>query len=334
MHTLRELRAMPEPALAQYVDARRRWIQSVVFPWKAGAVAQRRLTDLVENNEFRPPGAKNVIVVTAEFTVGKSTLVRAWAQDFYKQVLASKIESPQPPTWRPRRGVEAHHVPVAWIDLGSDGKIRMLNIQVLDYFGYPTTGRIPDLTVRFSKVVDNHGVRLLVVDDINLLQLRHKDSRQVLDHLKHVNTVLGQHGGSLILVGKQEDNGLVFTDPQLAGRLQVIRLAPFTVDTAEGAAAWQEFLHGVERRLLPYLPAARPGLLAGTHAPRIWRLTQGFISDTAELLKGAAHLAAVDGSWTITSTHLEAVSLSERATGAQQGVTRPRVTRSAAKAPA
>ncbi|KZM34252.1 TniB family NTP-binding protein [Oerskovia sp. NPDC056781] len=332
VHTRRELRTMPARALEQYIRHRRRWIQGVVFPWAAGGQARERLTELVENNEFRPPGAKNVIAVTAAFTAGKSTLVRAWAQDFYREILAAKISDPQPPTWRPRHGVEADHIPVGWIDLGSAGKIRMLNAQVLDFFGYPTTGRIPDLTVRFSKVVDNHQVKILVVDDINLLQLGHQDARQVLDHLKHINTVLGQQGGSLVLVGQQSDKSLVFTDPQLAGRLQIIRLHPFAVDTSRDVADWQEFLSGIEDHLLPYLPAARPGLLAGTHAPRIWRRTQGFISDSAELLKGAAHLAAVDGSWTITSAHLEAVQLSQRATQAEQTAPRPRSARVAVKA--
>ncbi|NDO90136.1 TniB family NTP-binding protein [Cellulosimicrobium composti] len=256
--------------------------------------------------------------------------MRAWANTYYRQLLGPAIHDPVQPTWNPRPGVEALHAPVAWIDLGSGSKQRALTMQILDYFGYPTVGHIPDLTVRFSHVVANHQVRLLIVDDIHLLKVDQRDARQVLDHLKHINTVLGQQGGSLVFVGardKDEDRrSLVFTDPQLAGRLQVVELNTFAVDTPAQVADWQAFLHGAERLLLPYLPAAAPGLLAGKHAPRIWRRTQGFISDTAKLLKRAANRAAVDGSWTISAAHLDAPRLSARATLAEthfQGLRMP-----------
>lgn len=173
------------------------------------------------------------------------------------------------------------------------------------------------MTTRIADVVDNHRLRVLIVDDANLLNLRHRDARDVLDHLKHVNTVLGQRGASMVLVGANLEDGAIFSDPQIAGRLRTVRLQPFTVDTPQEVSAWQGFLRDVEKVLLPYLPAARPGLLAGTHAPRIWRRTQGYLGDTARLITEAAHLAAVDDSWTITTAHLERVSLSKRATSSE-----------------
>lgn len=310
---------MPEPALKRYIGDRNSWVMDLVFPWVAGNEATSVLSQIVDENRYGPPGAKEIVAISAPYTAGKSTLVRRWASGHYRELMGGAIHSPAQPTWRPRPSVEAIHAPVAWIDLASGSKQRALTMQILNYFGYPTSGLIPDLTVRFSHVVANHQVSLIVVDDIHLLEVGHRDARQVLDHLKHINTVLGQQGGSLVFVGrKDDDRSLVFNDPQLAGRMQLIGLAPFGVDTPSQVAEWQAFLHEAERMLLPYLPAASQGLLAGTHAPRIWRRTQGYISDTAKLLKRATCQAALDGSWTISAAHLDAQRLSYRATTAEQ----------------
>lgn len=311
VRTVSDLRTMPARRLEAYIEERNAWLQYVQIPWAAGVRAQKRIDRIVKDNALRAPGAKNVVAVTAKHTAGKSTQVRAWANRFYRETLGPEFDDPTPPTWRPRPGVRAQDVPVCWIDLGS-GKIRLFTTQVLSFFGYPTNGLIPDLIARFSDVVENHRLKLLVVDDINMLQLGDRDARQVLDHLKHINTVLGQHGGSLVLVGRRESNSLVYTDPQLAGRLHVIQLETFRSEP-EHRAEWQEFLHGAEQVLLPYLPAAEPGLLPGSLAPDIWRRTQGFMGDTVDLLRQVMQMAAEDGSWTIRKSHVAAALLSERA---------------------
>ncbi|WP_189668800.1 TniB family NTP-binding protein [Promicromonospora soli] len=312
---------MPQRVLTRYIRDRDAWIKNLVFPWAAGNEAVSMIAQVVDENQYGPPGAKEIVAITAPFTAGKSTLVRGWANGYYRELIGAAIQSAAQPTWRPRPGVEAVHAPVVWIDLGSASKQRTLTMQILDYFGYPISGRIPDLIVRFSHVVANHQVRLIIVDDIHLLKVDQRDSRQVLDHLKHINTVLGQQGGSLVFVGKKDNkDGLVFNDPQLAGRLQLNELHTFAADTPSQVAEWQTFLHGAEHMLLPYLPAASPGLLASTHAPRIWRRTQGFIGDTAKLLKRATIQAALDGSWTITAGHLDAQRLSFRATTREQAL--------------
>lgn len=310
-YTVGDLRTMSNRRLEAYTAERNAWLQYVQFPWAAGLRAQKRIDRIVRDNALRPPGAKTVVAVTAVHTAGKSTQVRAWANRFYRETLGPAFDDPTPPTWRPRPGISAQDVPVCWIDMGS-GKTRLFTTQVLKFFGYPTNGLIPDLIARFSDVVENHRLKLLVVDDINMLQLGNRDARQVLDHLKHINTVLGQHGGSLVLVGRREADSLVFTDPQLAGRLHVIQLETFRSEP-EHRAEWQEFLYGAEKILLPYLPAAEPGLLPGSLAPDIWRRTQGYVGDTADLLRQVTQMAAEDGSWTIRKAHVAAALLSERA---------------------
>jgi len=313
VHTVAEIRAMSTSARESYVGARRRWLRSLRFDTAAARWARRTLTDLVEDNRHSPPGAKDVIAVSASFAVGKSTLVRAWAQEIYRQTIGDRIRYDELPTWRKAPGVVADEIPVVWFDLGAASKVRAFNMQLLQYFGYPLGGAIHDLTARIPQAIDAHRVRLVIVDDTNLLNLRHKDARDVLDHLKHVNTVLGQRGASMVLVGADLEHSPIYSDPQIAGRLRTVNLHPQTIDTPQDAASWQNVLEGIETTVLPYLPAARPGLLAGQHAPRIWRRTQGYLGDVARLVTEAAHLAAIEDAWTIRVAHLEQVQLSRRA---------------------
>lgn len=314
VHTVAEIRAMSTSARESYVGARRRWLRSLRFDTAAARWARRTLTDLVEDNRHSPPGAKDVIAVSASFAVGKSTLVRAWAQEIYRQTIGDRIRYDELPTWRKAPGVVADEIPVVWFDLGAASKVRAFNMQLLQYFGYPLGGAIHDLTARIPQAIDAHRVRLVIVDDTNLLNLRHKDARDVLDHLKHVNTVLGQRDASMVLVGADLDQSPIYKDPQIAGRLRTVNLRPHVIDTPQEVASWQKILEDVERIVLPHLPAGRPGLLAGQHAPRIWRRTQGYLGDLARLITEAAHLAALDDSWTIKVAHLEQVQLSKRAT--------------------
>ncbi|MFI2294954.1 TniB family NTP-binding protein [Isoptericola sp. NPDC019571] len=304
---------MSTSARTRYLRHRRRWMRSLRFETPAIRQAYQTMTDLVEDNAVSPPGAKDVIAVTAPFAVGKSTLVRTWAQDRYRDIIGDRIHLSQLPTWNREPGVVADEVPVVWLDLEAASKVRAFNIQLLQYFGYPISGAITDLTARIHRILDAHRVRLLVVDDANLLNLRHRDARDVLDHLKHINTVLGQRGASLVLVGADLEDGAVVRDPQMAGRLRTISLKPCPIDTPAEITRWQNTLAGIEDLVLPYLPAAQRGILAGHHAPRIWRLTQGYLGDVARLIAEAAHLAAHEDTWTLRITDLERAQLSKRA---------------------
>lgn len=137
----------------------------------------------------------------------------------------------------------------------------------------------------------------------------------------------------MVLVGAGLHESPILSDPQIAGRLRVVELAPFAIDTMDDKRAWQEFLVDVEQLLLPYLPGAKDGLLAKTHVSRIWRRTQGFVGDAATLLRGALATAARDGTWTVTASQLDSIPLSRRATLQEQALLTARCAVSAAPRP-
>ncbi|MCR6649177.1 MAG: TniB family NTP-binding protein [Cellulomonas sp.] len=315
-----ELRALTPTEREMHVSTLRDWLAAAQFPAASTRRVATTMWDVVRSNDGSSPGAKTIVAVDALNTVGKSTAMRAWAHDAYREWTGPRLADAHLPSWAPEPGVHAHEVPIAWINLQSAARIRDFNAQILTYFGYPTEGPIRSLSTRIAGAIGRHRVRVLVVDDVHLLDTRFKDGREVLDHLKHVNTELGERGATMVLVGAKLHDSPIVSDPQIAGRLRVLELAPFAVDTLDDKRAWQDFLVDVEQQLLPYLPGAKDGLLAKTHVSRIWRRTQGFVGDVATLLRGAVDAATCDDTWTLHPSHLDAVSLSRRATLHEQSL--------------
>lgn len=309
-----QLRGLTAAERGAHLAALRDWLAVVELPTASTGKVATTLWDVVGTNSGSGPGAKTIVAVDAVNTVGKSTAVRAWAHAAYREWIGPRIADQHLPSWAPEPGMSAYEVPIAWINLQSAARIRDFNSQILTYFGYPTDGPIRSLSTRIAGAIGRHRVRVLVVDDAHLLDTRFKDGREVLDHLKHVNTELGERGATMVLVGADMHESPILADPQIAGRLRVLDLAPFAIDTMDDKRAWQGFLLDVERLLLPYLPGAKDGLLAKTHASRIWRRTQGFVGDVATLLRGAVDAAGDDSAWTVTAAQLDAIELSLRAT--------------------
>ncbi|NUU19053.1 AAA family ATPase [Cellulomonas humilata] len=318
--SLIDLHALSSAERAAHLCALRDWLAASQFPTADARRVAATMWNVVTTNSNSGPGAKTIVAVNAPNTIGKSTAVRAWAHEAYRQWVGPRISEARLPSWSPEPGVHAHEVPVAWINLQSAARIRDFNAQILTYFGYPTDGPIRSLSTRIAGAIGRHRVRVLVVDDVHLLDTRFKDGREVLDHLKHVNTELGERGATMVLIGANLHDSPILADPQIAGRLQALEMVPFAVDTLEEKRAWQEFLVDVEQQLLPYLPAASDGLLAKTHVSRIWRRTQGFVGDVSALLRGAVDAAAIDGTWTLHPSHLDGVGLSRRATLHEQSL--------------
>ncbi|MFF0944145.1 TniB family NTP-binding protein [Kocuria sp. CPCC 205300] len=266
-------------------------------------------------NEACMPGSKSILAVTGPNTIGKTTLVRRWAEGIHRQDVGAVDASNGQPRWNPSAQIQAALVPVIWVSLQARSKIAELNTQILQFLNYPTTGQIRAMTDRVVAAIPRHRVRLLVVDDVHLLKTSHRDGQDVLDHLKHLNTELGEHGGTLVLIGADLEYTDIVEDPQIAGRLKLITMTPFEVQDGkeDQARVWQSFLAETEDELLPYLPAGQSGMLSKTAAGLILRRTQGSMRDITALLNEATLQAATDDTWKITAKHLNRVKLSARA---------------------
>jgi hypothetical protein len=307
---------LPDAAQDAYWELLSSGLATVVLPSVLARRAATRLTRLVERNTLRPPGAKAIGSVSAPFAVGKSTFVKDWAQAAYRDLLGPACADPRP-TWNPEPGVTADWIPHVYITLRAASRIRDVLAALLLTMGYPSEGLVRVTTTRVVHAFRQHGVRLLLIDDAHFLDVSNKDSRDMLDFLKYLNTELGELGGTMILIGADLHDSPIYLDPQINSRLERVTLHPYGFGTEEEKRDWQRFLKDAEAVLLPYFDCAPAGVFARDLAGHIWRRTQGYVGDTALLLTEALLAAFDDGSETITTDHLDAVPLSARATAGE-----------------
>ncbi|WP_235682761.1 TniB family NTP-binding protein [Mycolicibacterium alvei] len=272
------------------------------------------MTAMVGTNTQSPPGAKDIGLLTGKNTVGKSTLMKKWAKRNYRDwTRSAELDRRGRPVWYPTLGTEADLNPVVWINLPPGAMIKEVDAEILEFFGLPAEGVRRKLTNSVVRAAEQHRVRVLVVDDTQFLKTNWKGGRDVLDHVKHINTELGEIGASVILIGADLENSDLVTDPQIAGRLKMFRFPRYTIDDLDEQRVWQQILRDIENTLLAHLPAAEPGVLFLKLAGELWHRTQGFLGDLTKLISGATLAATLDGSHTIELRHLNAVALSKRA---------------------
>lgn len=283
---------------------------------KHDAVARALDADLaVVENE--PPGARTFLSLSAPYTVGKSTLIKAWAQRLHLSWLGGDADQERP-VWFPEPGVEADHVPVVYVTLMARTNAKDLYAALLAFLGYPSVGVSRSMTLRVTQAIHAHRVRLIVLDDAHMLNTASITGRQTLDAIKQLNTELGEVGGTMVLVGAHLRGGGVLSDPQIRGRLLEHELAPYNLDASQAIGEWQDFLTGCEQVLTPYLPSLAPGTLPTELGAVIWRRTQGFVGDTCWLLAEATASAWAAGRRrTITADSLATIRISQRAHDAE-----------------
>lgn len=292
------------------------FLRAQFFEFEQTLQTQARLEYALKANGDAPPGSKTILCLDGLNTLGKSTLSKRWGMRKYVEWVG-QASPDHIPRWHPLDRVEADFVPVVYATLQSTSAIKELNAQLLAFMGHHTEGVTRATTTRLVEALEQHGARLVMLDDLHFLRDRSAWARQVLDYLKFLNSELGELGGTLFLIGAELERTSLYTDPQIAGRLRVFRLVPFGIDTAERRAEWQRFLRQAEEAVLPYLPNAKDGSLSRVHAAYIWRRTQGFMRDVTELIREATLQAATDGTGAITREHLDAVALSVRAQSAE-----------------
>jgi hypothetical protein len=178
--------------------------------------------------------------------------------------------------------------------------------------GYPSEGLVRVTTTRVVHAFRQHGVRLLLIDDSHFLDVSNKDSRDMLDFLKYLNTELGELGGTMILIGADLHESPLYLDPQINSRLERLTLTPYPLVTEDDKRTWSRFLKDAEGCCCPTSTAPRRGLQPPARRPHL-----APHPGLRRRHRPAAHQALLaafdDGSDTITTAHLDDVALSARA---------------------
>ena len=322
--TLAQWRRLCDHARTEQLDRLRRWLEYLYLPTKELTAISAVMTAIVRSNAQSPPGAKDVIVVTGPNVVGKSTLMMRWGRDRYDEWTRSAAHDEYGrPVVALSEDCEADLCPVAWINLPAGAKIKDVDVKILEFYGLPGEGVIRHLSERAVRAAARHRTRALIVDDAHLLKTDWKGGRDVLDHVKHLNTELGEIGATLLLVGADLEGGDLVSDPQIAGRLKLQTFPRYGTDDLDEMRSWQAIVRQLEDQVLPHLPAGKPGMLFMQLAGELWFRTQGYLGDLTKLVAAATLGAIEDGTHRILLRHLNAVVLSERAERARRAPRSP-----------
>lgn len=295
-------------------------LEGALVPSDEAKFATQQLDDVVQRNRLRPPGAMQMVAVSAPFTTGKSTLIKQWGQRVYREVLKAERQSARP-SWSPQPGVTADLRPLIYVTLRAASTVKDVNAQLLMFLGYPPEGLSRTTTTRVLHALKMHKVQLIIIDDAHMLRTTNALGRQVLDYIKFLNTELGEQLGTVVLVGANLNNTTILDDPQIRGRLSVVTLHPYAIETNDQRRSWQRFLKTAEAPVLPYLGEQASGLFSRTLPELVWHRTQGFVGDTATLIRRAVLAAVTQRANTITAEDLDRIRLSERSVDGQLDLT-------------
>lgn len=270
------------------------------------------LTNALTHAESEPLGARTILSLSAPYAIGKSSLIKGWAQHLYRDWTTGRrvLDLPE---WQPESGVNADLVPVIYVSVLARSNSRDLYSTILEFLGYPGRGTARDATLLTTRALKTHGVRLLIVDDAHMLNTARVTGRATLDALKQLNTELGELGGSLVLVGANLRGGAALSDPQIRGRLLEHDLTPYTLQSPADIGQWQTLMANARPTLRPYLPDLDVDAMIDELARFAYRRTQGWVGDVSALLAGATEAAIVRRGTTLTTDDLRDVRLSQRA---------------------
>jgi hypothetical protein len=311
--TAAQWRTLPEAERNTHIDQLDRWLNRIYLETDKLTAIAAAMTNTVKTNTRRPPGAREIIGLTGPNLIGKSTFMMRWGRTQYREwTRGAHIDKRGRPVFFPAPGYEADLCPVGWINLPAGASSSDVDRKILEHFGLAEEGRVRGFTNQAIGAARRHRVQALIIDDVHLLKTDCRTGRVALDHLKHLNTELGYIDATLVLVGANLGGGDLVNDPQIAGRLKIHTCVPHAVDNEDEMRRWQGIVYQLERRILPHLPAGKPGMLYTKLAGELWYRTYGYLGDLKQVVCEATLAATRDGTHRIMAEHLDGVELTER----------------------
>jgi hypothetical protein len=299
--TRQQWKRLSDQELAAHLDGVDRWLARLFVHTRELDHCHEWLTQLVHNNANAPPGAKEIAALDGVNLAGKSTFLMRWTRELYLQLIEEfETDHSGRPVQSLEPGVVAEISPVIWTNLQSPyrepiSKLKTLDSGVLKFLRLPHEGVARDLAYRAIDALQRHGAKVVILDDIHFLETsRARDAQVVLDHIKHMNTQIGDLGGTLIVAGANLRGGEFATDPQIRGRLQTRTIRTYEANSPDELKELAIIVRRLEVRLLPHLPAAKPGILYETFLGELAYRTQGYIGDLRTLVLNDRAQAAAE----------------------------------------
>jgi chloramphenicol 3-O-phosphotransferase len=225
-------------------------------------------------------------------------------------------------------GTRDLHAPVAYVQTPVTAKPKSTCEAILEFFGadhHKMT--LPQLTRAVRTSLHDHGVRVLLLDDITRLKMHRADDQDTLDLLRafmsmHTTLVLigvDIPGSGLLREGRHDPRTgqIVFPPPRGRGedpstqterRFDLVHLEPFRYDTGEHIAAWTAHLAGLEQQLR-LLHATAGMLTAGTMPEYLFRRTAGVVGLLERLVEDGCAEALESGAENLTQSLLDGITI-------------------------
>jgi hypothetical protein len=277
-----ELAALPEGELVRYNDRRAVW-HANIGPIRTPQLLEVHdgLAEIVESNRHDGDKAKPAALVDAYPGLGKSTAVREYGRDYYRQQITLRGETTP----------EGHRrVPAIYIALTGNTHIRGLNAAICRFYGLPERGDADMLAERAKDAVLTLKTAVFIVDDIHFLAPSHADANAVkmANHLKFLaNTFpvtlvyvgVGVAGRGLLTEGRAPQDAL---HAQFGRRTTALTMRPFQILDEPGRNEWRRLLLSVERQVV--LAGRYPGMLADDLSDYLFARSSGHFASLMALI--------------------------------------------------
>ncbi|MEV0372171.1 TniB family NTP-binding protein [Streptomyces sp. NPDC050636] len=220
------------------------------------------------------------------------------------------------------------HTPVVYVQTPVTATPKSLCESILNFFG-PERWKmtLPQLIRQVADSLRDHGVKALIIDDINRLRMHRADDQDVLDLIRALmsfNVTLVLTGVNIPGTGLLREatfnrksrqwmlpplesarvHGLEVT--QIERRFELVELDSFHNTTPTEMKAFTDHLHGVEAHLR--LLKAKEGMLTTGSMPEyLMRRTDGVIGLLGRLLEEGAQEAMITGKEMIDEALLDGI---------------------------
>ncbi|MYT19819.1 AAA family ATPase [Streptomyces sp. SID7760] len=203
-------------------------------------------------------------------------------------------------------GTVDFHSPIAYVQAPVTAKPKSTCITILNFFKAPSGGlSLPQLVRQVAESLRDHGVKVLIIDDINRLRMHRADDQDVLDLIRAfmgldvtlILTGVNIPGTGLLREARWHAKQRSWVMPPLEStrvhglevtqterRFELVELDRFRTTTPAGIQAFVNHLRGIEEHLR--LLNARPGMLTeGTMPEYLMRRTDGVVGLLGRLVE-------------------------------------------------
>ncbi|KIE26469.1 hypothetical protein LK08_14950 [Streptomyces sp. MUSC 125] len=298
--------AMNEGERRRLNRARSQYHSALVLAWTPAVQHfEAEIFELLDANEYAPPGARPGLLIDGPPTVGKSTLVKMIARKFERQ-----LREDYPGRFSPDR--LGSYVPVVYISLADQVTPKQISVAFARYLNTPTGGTKEDIDHHILTALKACGTQLVIFDDLHFLDCSHKEGRASNDHIKYLAnhapcTIVGT-GVDLEDSPLLSEGGASGRTTQTSGRFSRQELGTFALDTEADALAWVAVIRSLEGALELY--RHEPERLTRHQWKYLHERTGGSIAALHTLIRRSAVRAVTRGTEAVTREVMDSIVLS------------------------